>query len=266
MHIYIPTRGRADRLASSTAALIPESERSRVTLVTHPSEVQAYSDAADRELPGVSVVTLGDYRYIGEKRGMIGRHAAESGESKFFMLDDDLDFLIRRGDDTWRLRPCEPEEVSELFEVVDYFLDYYVQVSVSPREGNNRLGIAGKRELFFECFRAMRMVAYQTEAFNSCEHGRIPVMEDMDVTLQLLRRHHKNAVLGYWANGQKMTNSPGGCSIWRTRELHNAAARRLAELHSGLVAVRQKINKTDREGLGTRDEVTVQWKRAYQYG
>ena len=63
-----------------------------------------------------------------------------------------------------------------------------------------------------------------------------------------------------------MTNEDGGCSEYRTHEFHEHSARRLAELHPGLVTLRQKSNKTDREGFGTRTEVTIQWKRAWQEG
>ncbi len=91
-------------------------------------------------------------------------------------------------------------------------------------------------------------------------------MEDFDVQLQLLKRGLGNACLYYWAQGQSKTNAPGGCSLWRTHEVHEAAARRLAELHPGLVRLRQKANKTDAGGFGTRMEVTIAWKKAAGLG
>lgn len=152
-----------------------------------------------------------------------------------------------------------------MLRTIEGLLDEYAHVGVSAREGNNRAG-EGDAPLLQENTRTYRVLAYQTDMFLSVEHGRVRVMEDFDVNLQLLRQGHKNACLFYWAQGQKMTNAPGGCSTWRTHEVHEESARRLAELHPGLVSLREKHNKTDADGFGTRTEVTIQWKRAYNHG
>jgi hypothetical protein len=144
-------------------------------------------------------------------------------------------------------------------------LNEHAHVSVSAREGNNRAGV-GEAPLVSLNTRTLRVLAYRTEEFLRAEHGRVPVMEDFDVNLQLLRAGHSNACASFWAQGQRMTNEAGGCSTYRTHELHEGAARRLAELHPGLVRLRQKQNKTDREGFGTRTEVTISWKAAYADG
>ena len=114
--------------------------------------------------------------------------------------------------------------------------------------------------------RPMRAQGFQTEAFLSFEHGRVRVMEDFDITLQILRAGGSCAVNYYYAQGQRMTNEAGGCSTWRTHEIHEESARRLAELHPGIVSLRQKQNKGDQNGFGTRTEVTIQWKSAWAEG
>jgi hypothetical protein len=40
----------------------------------------------------------------------------------------------------------------------------------------------------------------------------------------------------------------------------------MKELHPGFVTTRQKKNKTDADGFGSRTEVTVQWKQAWRMG
>lgn len=265
MHIYIPSRGRAHQIGTdSTLLRLPPDHRARTTIVTHESEHQLYLDAVREAFPdsGVGVWSAGDYENIAVKRHRIGQHVARMEQPSFLMMDDDVDFLIRKGDDVWNLRACTDEEVGELMDFIAEQLIFYAQVGVSAREGQNRWGVGPRRTLVALNTRLMRIVGYQTEAFLSVEHNRVPVMEDMDVNLQLLRQGRDNLLICYWANGQRMTNAPGGCSIWRTLEVHNAAAERLAELHPGFVTTRLKTNKTDADGLGTRTEVTVQWKRA----
>lgn len=264
MLIAIPSRGRASGLRTGTLSRIPLGLMPQTIIFTHASEQSQYEAAVPEAMrnAGIRVVPL-EYDNIAQKRLLIGKAVMDLGIEKFVMLDDDIDFLVRRGADDWRLREANGQEALEMFRAMDHHLDRYAQVAISPREGNNRFGVGTAEELVHECTRAMRITAYRTRDFLSVQHNRVPVMEDIDVTLQLLSSGRANAVLAYWANGQKMTNAPGGCSIWRTHELHNGAANRLAELHPGLVTTRQKTNKTDRDGFGTRTEVTVYWKKAF---
>lgn len=268
MLIAIPTRGRAGLVSGKgTLPLIPKSLIRDTVLFVHEDEFGLYQQEVDR-LHYERAPRVVDFKYsrIGEKRHMIGSWAKSNGYGKFVMLDDDIDFLVRRDSDDWRLRAAEEDEVVEMFAMMERLLDTYALVGVSAREGNNRYGLGTPDELVVENTRIMRISAFRTEEFLSVQHGRVDVMEDFDVAIQLLRRGMPNALMAYWANGQRMTNAPGGCSIWRTLEVHNAAAHRLAELHPGLVTTRLKQNKTDADGLGTRTEVTVQWKKAYGHG
>ena len=114
--------------------------------------------------------------------------------------------------------------------------------------------------------RTLRVLAYQTQAHVRCNHLRVSVMEDFDIALQLLEKGGSIAVSYWWAQGQRMTNESGGCSVYRSHEVHEDSARSLATLHPGLVSLRQKSNKTDRDGFGTRTEVTIQWKLAHKLG
>src|SRR5438552_1439496 len=88
-------------------------------------------------------------------------------------------------------------------------------------------------------------------------------MQEFATTLQLLRTGRKNAVIFYYAQGQRGSNSEGGCSIYRTPETHDRICRQLAKLHPGIVRLKEKQNKHSQRGFGTRTEVTVQWRAAY---
>jgi hypothetical protein len=93
-----------------------------------------------------------------------------------------------------------------------------------------------------------------------CELGRIETREDMDITLQLLRKGYPNAVWHTTVNDQK-SNAPGGCSTYRTTESWNADAYKLQRLHPGYVSV---VERTYEQS--TRLEVICQWQRALEDG
>jgi hypothetical protein len=266
MKIYIPSRGRSSQILQGPLADMDAELRARCVYVVLSAEEGAYrASLANKGFPEVAV-SAADYVSIGQKRHIIGRRAAAAGEAKFLMMDDDVGLLVRKAEDDWPLRRVAAPDIAAMLAAIEGLLDEVASVGVSGREGNNRAGIGGPLalDLVVRHTRVMRVLAYRTEDFLACEHDRLPVMEDFDVQLQLLRAGRGNACLYYWANGQTRTNAPGGCSIWRTREVHEAGARRLAELHPGFVRLRQKRNKTDAEGLGTRTEVTISWKSAFE--
>lgn len=185
------------------------------------------------------------------------------------MMDDDVDFLVRRSPEDWQLVGQSEEDTRDMLDTMHDMLDAHAMVGISSREGNNRVGVGAPDA---ECMvavntRIMRVFGIRVDDWLEMEHGRVEVMEDFDLTLQLLRSGRTNANLFYWANGQRMTNMPGGCSTYRSHEVQDRSARRLQELHGErIVRLRQKQNKTDREGLGTRTEVTIMWKRAAEEG
>ena len=266
MRLYIPSMGRATRSDILSGPLADLPLNTEATYVVPESEVDAYDRALGDAGFGCSVPVVGcDTQGIAATRHWIGRHAELVGEDKFVMMDDDIRFLVRRSPETWQLRGTQPHEVDTLLIHVERWLDTHAHVGVSAREGNNRIGV-GDDTLVAENTRTLRFLAYRTEDFLSVQHGRVEVMEDFDVNLQLLKRRRPNVNIHYWAQGQKMTNAPGGCSTYRSHEVHERSAHRLAELHPGLVRLRQKENKTDREGFGTRTEVTIQWKKAFETG
>jgi hypothetical protein len=96
------------------------------------------------------------------------------------------------------------------------------------------------------------------------EHNRLKDVEDFDVTLQLLRMGYQNAVSNWYCYNQPMTGTKGGASSYRTNQLHDEEVRKLANFHPGFVRIIQKHNKTDAGGFGTRTEVVISWKKAYE--
>jgi len=133
----------------------------------------------------------------------------------------------------------------------------WVHVAVSGREGANR-NIAE----FSENTRAMRVHGYNRKVMNDegIRFDRLPELEDFDVTLQLLEKGYPNRVLNSWVHNQAGSNTEGGCSSYRTIESHNENVEKFAAAHPQYVTVVQKQNKGE---WGTRKDVRIQWKQAY---
>lgn len=257
--LFIPSTHRStpSDIAHGPVPHLSDAMRQCTAFVVPPDQYVEYRASVPEDVEVLQCPEVG----IAAVRHWIGRNVRND---KFVMLDDDVHFLVRRGPDMWQMRKTEKSEVDDLFRTVENLLYRYGHVGVSGREGNNRIGV-GEPPLIAENTRTIRFLAYRTEDFLRAEHGRVRVMEDFDVNLQLLRRGVPNCSIHYWAQGQRMTNAPGGCSTYRSHEVHEQSAIRLAELHPGLVSLRQKQNKTGGD-FGTRTEVTIQWKRALNHG
>lgn len=260
MRIYIPSAGRSGQVAVGPVADFSPRIRRRTVFVVPESEMQDYA----RELQHFNVGLIScPERGIARTRHFIGQFASRRGEESFAMCDDDVRFVRRESSERTNLIPCDVKDVEDMWDCVETFLrSGYGHVGVSARQGNNRLPTGGY-DAHAQNTRTLRVLCYRTQDFLSVEHGRVDVMEDFDVNLQLLRAGIPNANLAHWSQDQKMTNAPGGCSTYRDHEVHEKSARRLAELHPGFVALRQKQNKTG-GSFGTRTEVTIYWKKAYE--
>lgn len=268
MKIYIPSSGRsgAENILAGPVADFSGDVRARTTYVVPPAQLADYHSTLENTgliADGVSVIpspALG----IAATRHWIGQTCQENGEGKFAMVDDDVRFVRRASKDATGLIKCTPSDVDDMWLMVEHMLEDYAHVGVSARQGNNNMGVGGY-ELMEKNTRTLRVLCYRTRDFLKAQHGRVPVMEDFDVNLQLLRMGRPNLNIGWWSQDQKMTNAPGGCSTYRTHQLHEQAAHKLAELHAPYVKLRQKVNKTGGE-FGTRTEVTIFWKKAFGRG
>lgn len=267
MKIYVPSRGRFESrfLDGIYSPLRWATKNMELVYVVSDNEASMYQFALARRRIGVEVLAVGHPENLSEKRARLAKVIEHRNEPIFCMSDDDLSLYIRKGDDVTNLRYPTPDEVDDLFlNIIPELLVDYAMVGVGAREGNNRIG-AGPRPLLTECTRSMRLYAFRTRDYLSIDANRLPEMADFDTTLQFLRRGQKNAVINYYAQNQPQSQLKGGCSIYRTTATHDAVCRRLAELHPEFVKLRQKENLGGGE-YGTRTEVTIAWKKAYEAG
>lgn len=258
MRLYIPSRSRWG------GEILTLRHTRDATLVVPQEQYEQYRRSLyNKGMEEVLLVGC-DSPNIGAKREWIGRLAAERGEDKFCMMDDDIyEFFWRKNTEVTNLvyPQSKREYWTEMMAWLERALDAHAHAAVSAREGNHFSGPGDVTSLAETNTRTLRVLAYRTEDFLSVEHQRVPVMEDMDVNLQLLRSGRSNVNSFWYSQGQRGTGAKGGCSDYRTEEVQDAAARRLAELHPGLVRLRTKKNVSG--GLRERTEVTVAWKKAF---
>ncbi len=94
--------------------------------------------------------------------------------------------------------------------------------------------------------------------------NRVVAAEDFDVTLQLLSRGFKNRISAKYMVTCSETNAEGGCSTWRTLEVHNEAQLRLAELWPDFITVREKKVTSGPWKGQIKLATTIQHKKAYE--
>lgn len=257
MDVIIPTYGRATVKQQHTlsvlnkAGIVP-------ALVVQAREADAYLGNS----PALGAFNLyvlpPEHTTICTTRDYIMANVGAS--ERVVMLDDDLIFARRRTDDPTKFARATDADVVALFDKLNTLLGTYAHVTVAPRDGANR-----RTDPLVTVGRAMRVLGYQrgaVAASGACfaDGG---LMCDFHMTLALLRRGLPNAIVNDYVNDQVGgSDTPGGCSTYRTPAVQQQAAVNLRNMHRQFVTVVEKTTKTSWGG-GTRTDVRIQWKKAY---
>lgn len=251
MQIFIPSRGRAS--LHRTFFNLPRSWQISTILVVPWGEAKTYVEAG---VPVGNIVAI-KVKGIGPTR----RWIIDAAVSKVLMLDDDLDFFVRRADDRTKLLKASPRDVDNMLKAASAALDKYVHIGIATREGANR-NVAP----IIENVRLLRALGYRADVLreHKVRFDRIPVMEDFDVALQLLRLGYPSACVNTWAQDQPGSNTEGGCSLYRTSAVQAQGAEGLKALHPDFVTVVEKppLKSGGWDGLPRKD-VRIAWKKAY---
>lgn len=248
LEVFVPSRSRWQRSLTLEAL---QGKWDDITLVVPAAQVGKYTPLARRHgvklLPCAAPGIAGTRQFIGQR-----------AKGHFLMLDDDLRFYRRVSQTDVHLHKLNRTDMGAMLIWVSRLLDMHAHVAISAREGNNRLDFP-----YITNSRPLRALAYRKAPFLKCVHGRVAVMEDFDVTLQLLSMGYQNAVITEYAQDQPGTQAPGGCSDYRTHALQAANVHKMVKLHPGLVKSRLKENKTG-GGFGSRVEATIYWEKAHK--
>lgn len=259
MDIVIPTLGRCDMRRQHTLRQLMEADIVPI-MVVQPHEANWWAQLVEQEKVELHVLPE-KVKGISATRDHIIHDMP--GSNLVCMLDDDLQFAVRRTDDKTKFRQPQPVDIVEMLSSIHRSLAYHPHISIGSREGGNRV-----TEPVSLNTRMMRVLAYDRKVLK--EEGVLfhpmQVMEDFHVTLQLLRLGYDCAVLNAWVSNQAGGSAaPGGCSTFRTLELQAQEAAKLAARHPGFVKVVKKNTKAAWGGQ-ERTDVVVYWKRAAQVG
>jgi hypothetical protein len=267
--IFIPSMDRAGALFGKISTLTQIRKiKNDVFLVVPPDQAVRYRNALfNNSRQEVQVLECPE-KGIAKVRHWIGLLCKKKKWDKFAMFDDDLNFAVRKGPDSNALRPQEHKDVVEMLAWIESALDEYAHVGISPRDAAKTTRVeSGEKPLTLLNKRTLRTLCYRTKDFLSVEHGRVQVMEDFDVNLQLIRSGRPNIQTYWWTNDQRQTGSPGGCASYRSHEVHEASAKKLAEMHAPFVTLREKENKAqvvkEAKAFQKRTEVTIYWEKAF---
>lgn len=247
MQILITTSGRSNN--QITWNNLPPSIQANTTLIVQNHERGLYPSYPIRVLPP-------EIRTLSPTRDW----CVENATDRFIcLLDDDMRFFRRREDDRSKFLPATRADIIEMFEAIDNMLLVYAHTGIAAREGANR----NTQSRMFNT-RIMRLLAYDTDIIkkHGFKFGKLPCMSDFHMTLELLKAKYPNAIENNWCNDQQTSDAPGGCSVYRTEEVHTYSAMKLAELHAPFVKTVVKKTKGAWKGR-ERTDVVIQWKRAY---
>lgn len=250
--VYIPTRGRVARQPTHDT-LVPTGIP--VFLVCPQDEVAAHKAQGRNAIPCPAVGIAATRQWIMEY----------AHETKVLMFDDDLRFAERTLANPGRFVNADNHSVRLMLHRLESMLDQVPLVGLGNRGGANRveaknIPVALNKRLF-------DVHCVDTEWFKA--EGikyRLPFMEDFDVNLQALLKGYPTGLLTtHTKDNIGGANAGGGCSMYRTLDKQEAAARELVRLWPGFVSLREVKAKTAGE-WSTRIDVKVKWVEAFKAG
>jgi hypothetical protein len=251
MQIIIPTRNRI--YEQITLQSLPPELRERTTLVCPKRE----ASELHRLYEDVEIFVEPYPMTIAQKRAWIVQEWLKCGYNKIFMLDDDLSFATRISKNETGLRSIQGKELIPEFErIEDKLGPEFPHVGFGPRQGNNHESGDWKYPARMQC-----ALGYYLPIVAKCRWDLVELREDYCVALQLLLKGHPNAVWTGTVVDQRY-DTPGGCSTYRTIEMADAEAEKLAALFPSYVSVVRRHYK----GSVSRLEVICQWEKARQDG
>lgn len=257
MRIYIPTMGRGP-LKQETFKSLPKKvcEAYNITIVCPPAEAKEFTKHGFTVLPCPKQGIAATRQFILDK----------STDPIVLMLDDDLN--------NWSTRRQEEKGGSYTkatdAEIIKAFKEFEKLMKTHAHGAIGHRLFAQEKDAIYYNTRMLRALAYNVPMLQTKKvKFRMPVMEDFDVTLQLLKAGCPGVIYNRIVQDQRATNQPGGCSTYRTLELQAKAAESLRDAHPDCVQVVQKKlkNEDQWQGLGAeRTDVRVNWRAAAKVG
>jgi hypothetical protein len=249
--IYIPTY---DRVGSQiTYDSLPTKWKEKTYLVVSPAEVHPYYQTIPCPVQGNGIAP-------------VRKWIAEHGKGKrYAVLDDDIQFVYTRRDDEEGLSntPLTIKQFDDMFDTMNRWMDEgYIHVACDvcwnppTRNIDFRVNSRITTNIFYDGTKL---------PIQEIDWTSLDIAEDYYVNLQLLTRGYQNKVSLKYRTNPSATQSKGGCSSFRTLDVHNDNMKLLREKFPNFVQLREKITKSSGEWSNKpRLAATISWKKAYQ--
>lgn len=255
--IVIPTLGRMDK--QITYNNLPEKYKAITRFVVQDHEFKEMY----QRYPSKVLRLPEEINRIAPTREWIFN---EFQNTRHFVFDDDLDFVVKEpnpGEGTkWLSRKFTDQDFDDAFDLVEQWMnDGIVYGGLLPAWVIPDVAQWPVRE----CQRIMTNVFYDgPKVPRDIEWSRVAAAEDFDVNLQLLTKGFKNRISAKYMVTCSETNADGGCSTWRTLEVHNEAQLKLEKLWPDFVKVREKEVPSGPWKGQIKLATTIQHKKAYE--
>jgi len=257
MKIVVPTLGREEK--QKFIYTLPDGLKKHLYVATKEDNVKEF----EKHNPGFNVISLpNDTHGVAQTRQRI---IDILPKGKIWMVDD-LTIFQKRQEDI-RLKNASSEELYELYNDISEFLDYYIQVGISPRAKNNFFPFYKK-----DVMRSFSSYGLRTDLLEELEihfddmynkNKEYLLFEDYYLTLSLLSRGYPNTVLYEWAISYEH-NKSGGNSMIRTNEVQEKSVQGLKEHFPQFVKARKVESKGWKtKNMEIRTEPSIQWKKTF---
>jgi hypothetical protein len=254
----IPTLGREEK--QKVIYQFPEDLRDKLYLATREDHV----DLLHKHNPGFNIIPLPQDTYgIAQTR----QRCLEAIDSDKIWMLDDIVKLQKKNEEYRVIGKASSEEVRELYDLIDYLLDFHVQVGVSQRPGNDKYTV-WKRDntRSYTCYGLRKDYLNKLGIRFTGMYEKDPEIiffEDFYLTLSLLTKGYSNTLIWDYICDHHH-NRPGGNSLVRTPEKYEKGYEALKNEFPKYV----KLKKVDRyswgKGMqGERTEATIYWKKAF---
>ena len=249
--LYIPSYNRVGSQIAFDS--LPVKWQNKTVLVVHPKEIHDGYPTLSCPVQGTGIAPV---------RQWISRYAQGT---RYGVIDDDIIFKYTRREN--EEGPSNRDLTNNEFDIMMNLLnswmdDGFVHVSCDAawnpptRNKDFRTNARPCGNVFYDGTKL---------PIDEIDWTGLEIAEDYYVTLQLLTMGYQNRVSLKYRVDPNVTQSKGGCSSFRTLDLHNKCMKELQRKFPQFVELREKVTKNSGEWSGQpRLAATISWKKAYQ--
>ena len=248
--LYIPTYGRVNQQVAFDS--LPSKWQSKAVLVVHPNEAHEGYPTLKCPIQGAGIAPV---------REWIAQHGQGT---RYGVIDDDIEFVYTRRDNeegpsnTKLTGPQFDDMIVEFNSWMDSgYIHCGADASWNPptRDKDNKDNGRVCGNVFYDGTKL---------PVNDIDWVGLPIAEDYYVTLQLLTMGFPNKISYRNRVNPNETQAKGGCSTFRTLNLHNESMEELQRKYPQFIKLRKKIAKNSGEWSNqVKLSATISWKKAY---